>query len=462
MKKHLSFYLLGLIFCSILSACVLQAKTEKTNNNDNINDEQNVVYVIELMDEIAPQTWRKTRLGFEEAKRLDAKLIVIHLNTYGGTLIDADSIRTKILNCKIPVYAFIDNNAASAGALISIACDSIYMRSGANIGAATVVNQTSEQLPDKYQSFMRSMMRSTAETNKRNPQIAEAMVDPDMEVEGVSPKGKVLTFTTEEAIANGFCEGKAEDIADVVAKSNINNPQIITQKLTGLEKTIGFLIKPIISGLLIMMIIGGIYFELQTPGIGLPLVIAIIGALLYFFPLYAAGLAAHWEMVIVVAGFILLVLEIFLFPGFGVAGISGIALILFGLIYSMIPNEGLKVNFQHFGMLITAILTVIIATTCAFIACVYLAKKLLTTTNQHIKIALNDVQNTDDGYSVADQKYLQMIEMVAQSFSVLRPAGKIILNNEVFDAVTEGEWIDKGENVKIVSYINGQLVVRKE
>jgi len=145
-----------------------------------------------------------------------------------------------------------------------------------------------------------------------------------------------------------------------------------------------------------------------------------------------------------------------------VAGISGIVLILFGLIYSMIPNEGLKVNFQYFGMLITAILTVIIATTCAFIACVYLAKKLLTTTNQHIKIALNDVQNTDDGYSVADQKYLQMIEMVAQSFSVLRPAGKIILNNEVFDAVTEGDWIDKGENVKIVSYINGQLVVRKE
>ena len=462
MKKHLSFYLLGLLFCSILSACVLQAKTEKTNNNDNINDEQNVVYVIELMDEIAPQTWRKTRLGFEEAKRLDAKLIVIHLNTYGGTLIDADSIRTKILNCKIPVYAFIDNNAASAGALISIACDSIYMRSGANIGAATVVNQTSEQLPDKYQSYMRSMMRSTAETNKRNQQIAEAMVDPDTEVEGISPKGKVLTFTTEEAIAHGFCEGKAEDIANVVAKSNINNPQIITQRLTGLEKTIGFLIKPIISGLLIMMIIGGIYFELQTPGIGLPLVIAIIGALLYFFPLYAAGLAAHWEMVIVVVGFILLVLEIFLFPGFGVAGISGIVLILFGLIYSMIPNEGLKVNFQYFGMLITAILTVIIATTCAFIACVYLAKKLLTTTNQHIKIALNDVQNTDDGYSVADQKYLQMIEMVAQSFSVLRPAGKIILNNEVFDAVTEGDWIDKGENVKIVSYINGQLVVRKE
>jgi membrane-bound serine protease (ClpP class) len=442
-----------------MTACALQAKTEGNLEDNNIHD---TVYVIELMDEIAPHTWRKVKLGFDEAHKNNARLIIIHLNTYGGTLVDADSIRTKILNSDIPVYAFIDNNAASAGALISIACDSIYMRPGSNIGAATVVNQESEQMPDKYQSFMRSMLRATAETNNRNPKIAEAMVDPEVEIEGISSKGKVLTFTTEEAIINGYCEGKAENISEVVGKAKLNDPVVITQKLTVLDKIIGFLIKPLISGLLIMMIIGGIYFELQTPGIGLPLVIAILGVVLYFFPLYAAGLVANWEIVVFVLGFILLALEIFVIPGFGVAGISGIALMLFGLTYAMIPNNGLRVNYEHLGMLATAILTVIIAITLAFVICVYLAKKLLTTNNRHIKIALNDVQNTDQGYSTANRKYTQMINMTAEAFSILRPSGKIILNDDVYDAVTEGDWINKGESVKVVDYINGQLVVRKK
>ncbi|MDL2228224.1 nodulation protein NfeD, partial [Odoribacter sp. OttesenSCG-928-L07] len=263
-------------------------------------------------------------------------------------------------------------------------------------------------------------------------------------------------------IANGYCEGKAENISEVVEKTNLDNPTVITQTLTVLDKIISFLIKPLISGLLIMMIIGGIYFELQTPGVGFPLVIAILGVLLYFFPLYAAGLVANWEIVIFALGFILLVLEIFVIPGFGVAGISGIVLILFGLIYAMVPNDGIKINYEHLGMLATAILTVFIAVTLAFVVCIYLAKKLLTTQNKHIKIALNDVQDIDKGYSVAEEKYLQMIGSDATAFSVLRPSGKIILNYEVYDAVTEGGWIDKDSTVKVVDYINGQLVVRQE
>jgi len=121
------------------------------------------VYKFDVKEEIGPPVWRKMQQAFEEANEWDADLILLHMNTYGGMVTHADSMRTKILNSKIPVWVFIDNNAASAGALISIACDSIYMRKGANIGAATVVNQTGEQMPDKYQSYMRSTMRSTAE-----------------------------------------------------------------------------------------------------------------------------------------------------------------------------------------------------------------------------------------------------------------------------------------------------------
>src|SRR5690606_8512896 len=188
--------------------------------------------------EITKATWRQTVQAFEAADSLKADVFLIHMNTYGGTVLDADSIRTKILQSPIPVYVFIDNNAASAGALISIACDSIYMRPGGSIGAATVVNQTGSALPDKYQSYMRSTMRATAEAHgkdtiitandtifkwRRDPRIAEAMVDPRVFIEGIIDTGKVLTFTPTEAIENGYCEGTAENIQEVLQKVGIED-----------------------------------------------------------------------------------------------------------------------------------------------------------------------------------------------------------------------------------------------
>ena len=130
--------------------------------------EEKVVYKLNIKQEITRATWRQTQQAFEAADSLGAGLFLIHLNTYGGTVLDADSIRTRILQSRIPVVVFIDNNAASAGALISLACDSIYMRPGGSIGAATVVNQTGIPMPDKYQSYMRSTMRATAEAHGKD------------------------------------------------------------------------------------------------------------------------------------------------------------------------------------------------------------------------------------------------------------------------------------------------------
>ena len=205
----------------------------------------------------------------------------------------ADSMRTRILNSPIPVLAFIDNQAISAGALISIACDSIYMRTGGNIGAATVVDQTGAVVPDKYQSFMRSTMRATAESHgkdtiitgndtiikwHRDPRIAEAMVDPRIVAEGIDDSTKVLTFTAEEAMANGYCEGLANNIPEVLAKAGIKNYELVTYKPSGVDKLIGFLLSSVVQGILIMIMIGGIYFELQSPGIGFPLIVALTAA----------------------------------------------------------------------------------------------------------------------------------------------------------------------------------------
>jgi len=192
---------------------------------------------------------------------------------------------------------------------------------------------------------MRSLMRSTAEVNGRDPDIAQAMVDPDIVVKGVSELGKVLTFTTEEAIKHGFCEGEVNSKEEVLQKAGINNFTIEEQKLGFIEKIILFLIKPAISGLLIMCIIGGIYFELQTPGIGFPLILAVTAALLYFAPLYLHGLAEYWEILLFVVGLILLFVEIFALPGFGFVGITGIVLMVTSLVLALIFNVGFDFTF---------------------------------------------------------------------------------------------------------------------
>ena len=181
------------------------------------------VLKLELKADIDPRTSRYMDLGLAAARAGEYDLVVIEMDTYGGLVTDAKDIVEDLLDLEIPVYVFINKDAASAGALISIACDSIYMASGASIGAATVVVGDGAAAPDKYQSYMRSTMRSTAEQTGRDPAIAEAMVDQEIEIEGVTEAGKVLTFTTSEAIKNGFCEGEVNSIEDILAKTGHEN-----------------------------------------------------------------------------------------------------------------------------------------------------------------------------------------------------------------------------------------------
>lgn len=419
------------------------------------------VYTFEIHDDIAPPAERRTKKAMKDAKENDIDLIILHLNTFGGMLNSADNIRTMLLESEIPVWVFIDNNAASAGALISIACDSIYMRPGANIGAASVVNQTGEIMPDKYQSYMRSMMRSTAQAKGRDPKIAEAMVDPRIYIEGINDSNKVLTFTTEEAIIYGYCEGSAENIEQILKDNNIENYTIVEQKLSWVDLLISFLINPMISGLLIMLIIGGIYFELQTPGVGFPLVMAILGATLYFAPLYLEDLAANWEILLFIVGLALLAVEIFVIPGFGVAGISGIFLIILSLTLSLVHNQGFDFSFSGTGPVIKAFFTVIIAMGIAFFVSIWLSKKLFTT-SRFGELALSSTQEASDGFTSADLSLKEFIGQTAIAETMLRPAGKIRIDEDVYDATAETGYINKDELVVVVKFENQQMIVRKK
>lgn len=460
MKKSILLFLFPAI--TILSAFAdsLSISADSIKPNTFANKQANV-YVFDIKEEIGPSIWRKMEKAFNQAEELKSDLILLHMNTYGGAVVQADSMRTKILHSEIPVYVFIDNNAASAGALIAISCDSIYMRSGANIGAASVVNENGEVLPDKYQSYMRSTMRSTAEATGRNPNIAEAMVDPRIYIEGINDSGKVLTFTAKEAMEHNFCEGMGENIDEVLKLAQIKDYKITRFEPTRLDNIIGWLISPAVSGILIMLIIGGIYFEIQAPGIGLAGLAALVGALLYFAPLYLEGLAANWEILVFFIGLILLAIEIFALPGFGVAGISGIILMVSSLMLSLVGNVGFDFDPVSASRATEAVLIVFTALLIAIPLSVFIGFKFLNS-SFFGRLALNTVQETSRGYSSVDLTAgNSLVGKTGTAFTVLRPSGKISIDGEIYDATALTGYIEKGEAIKVVKFETAQAVVVK-
>ena len=444
------------LFFSMVAVFLALAGTMAQDTTDTFR-----IYRFEIREQIAPPVWRTTQMAFTEAERLGVDLVLINMNTYGGMLESADSIRTRILQASMPVYVFIDHNAASAGALISIACDSIYMVPGATIGAATVVDQQGEVVPDKYQSYMRAMMRSTAEATGRDPDIAQAMVDPRIRIEGIIDSGSVLTFTATEAYKNGFCEGVVNRMEEVLTQAGIDDYVIIDHQASTMDKLIGFLINPVVSGILIMIIIGGLYFELQSPGVGFPLVASIIGALMYFAPLYLEGLAENWEIVIFVVGVVLVAVEIFALPGFGVAGISGVTLILAGLILSLVMNVGLDFVYVDMTSLVSAFFTVTIAIFLSLLLSYMMTRTMFTGNRLFRSLALDTSLGTSEGYTSSVQIYKEQLGKRGIAYSVLRPSGRVRIDNEIYDATAISGYIDKGEEVEVIRYSTAQLFVRK-
>ncbi|WP_134090893.1 nodulation protein NfeD [Olivibacter sp. XZL3] len=418
------------------------------------------VYQYHLNDEIGPAAWRKTERAFAEAQEKGASYILIEINTYGGMLNYADSIRTKILESKMTTIAFINHNAASAGALVAIACDKIYMVAGASMGAASVVNPQGEVMPEKYQSYMRSLMRATAEAKGRDPRVAEAFVDPDVVLPELKEPGKVLTLTTDEALRIGIIDGEVAGSTEILAKEKLQGASLTRYQRTWVDTVIDFLINPAVSSVLILLIIGGIYFEMQTPGIGFALVVAIVAGLLFFAPLYIQGLADHWEIALFAAGIVLLLLEIFVIPGFGVAGILGIIAVLCGLTFSMVPNENFNFQPVEPNQVMSSFIIVIAATVAAIILCVIFGKSVLRS-SAFRRLVLTDEQQSGRGY-VSSVKNVDLINKEGLTKTDLRPSGKIEIEGKWYDAVALDGFIEKGSVVYVEKHENYNLFVRKK
>ena len=416
-------------------------------------DSLTVFYRIRLDQNIDPAARRLVTLGLEKAAAADADYILLDLNTYGGAVDAADSIRNAILRCDRPVISFVNMQAASAGALISIACDSIYMKTGSSIGAATVVDQAGNVMPDKYQSFMRGMMRSTAQATGRDPKIAESMVD----------TANVLSLTPSEAIEVGFCEGVCEDEFEVARKVAGSDGFIIRNMeddISWLDRLIQFLLNPLLQSIFMMMIIGGIFVEIRTPGIGLPLVTAIVGALLYFAPAYLGDLVSYWEILLFVVGLVLIGVEIFVLPGFGVCGILGIIAVVLSLAFAMVDNAVLfhwdgSLNLQP---ILRPIGIVIISASAAIFGSVLLVRKLFAT-RSFDHIALRQELKADEGFTGVASGLESFVGETVTVFTDLRPSGKVkTADGRIFEATLKfGGFAEKGTSLTVISAEQGRL-----
>ncbi len=425
-------------------------------------EKQPEVYTFQLKEDIGPSAWRFTKKAFDEAEQAGVAIMLIEMNTYGGQVNFADSIRSRILDSKLKTIVYINHNAASAGALIALACDRIYMGRGSSIGAASVVNQEGEVMPEKYQSYMRGLMRATAEAKGRDPRIAEAFVDSDVDLPGLKPKGKLLTLTGSEAVKTGIADGEANSIQAVFEQEHLINPAVTSMRITWIDKVISFLINPAVSGLLIILILGGIYFEMQTPGVGFALVVAVIAALLFFAPLYIEGLAAHWEIALFVLGIILIALEIFVIPGFGVPGIVGIIFLVCGLAFSMVTNDYFDFRPSGFGSgkLFNAFLVVIGAMVASIVLSVLFGKSILRS-GAFRRLVLADEQQAAQGY-VSSVQQADLIGKEGIAKTTLRPSGKIEIDGKWYDAVALDGFIESGVRIYVEKHENYNLFVRQK
>lgn len=459
--------LLLVVLMLLFSATVVQAKEgEKAMKA--------TILQVDLKESINSFTWLLIQKSLEKAYADKVDAVLIHMNTYGGEVVFADSIRSAILDAKFPVYVFVDNNAASAGALISIACDSIYMRSAATIGASTVVDQMGTAASDKVQSYMKGIIRATAEAQgkttriangdtttvwRRDPRIAEAMVDPDVVVPGVADTGKVLTFTANEALKFGYCEGIGENVDAVLEQIGYTDYKVEVFTMKGVDKLRGRLMGSVIRAILIMIIVAGIWFELQAPGIGLPTVAAIAAAILYFAPLYLEGLAQNWEIIAFVLGVLLLLVELFVIPGFGIAGIAGILFMVIGLVFALVGAD-FTFSLQGLAALEEPFLLVSLSIVASILILIWVTSKIGKKGGFLQNVALNTAQNNEDGFVGVPSAIFSLVGKQGVATTILKPSGKVNIEGKNYDAIALVGFIEPGTTVVVDRHEAGQVYVR--
>ncbi len=418
-----------------------------------IYSQQKLVYFAYIDGEIdlglAPYVTRVVN----EAEKNNASAIIFKINTFGGRVDAATQIKDAILSSKVLTIGFINNRAISAGALIALSCNKIVMVPGSSIGAATVVDQTGEKVGEKYQSYMRSEMRSTAERNGRRTDIAEGMVDERVVIPGLTDSTHLITLTSEEAYKYKIADTLIADYNGVLAAFDLENAEVVQVTSNWAEEVVRFLNNPIISSILIMIGFFGLMAEIKTPGWGLPGTAGLIALTLFFGSSYILQLASMLEILLFILGLVLLLAEIFIIPGFGVAGISGIALILVSIFLALLGSD----PFLDMRSVSLAIIQLSSSMVAALIG-IFLLAKFLPKTSAFSRLVLAETQTADKGF-VSFPSDTNLIGKTGVAFTTLRPGGTSLIDGKKVDVVADSEYIEKDKKIKVIRVEGIKVVV---
>ncbi|HUE76337.1 MAG TPA: NfeD family protein [Longimicrobiales bacterium] len=388
-----------------------------------------------------------------EAEAAGAQAVILELNTPGGRVDAAQRIVHAIEDAEVPVYAFVNRAAFSAGAMIALATDEVFMRSGAVMGAATPVDGTGQKAPEKIVSAMRSEMRALAERRGLDPRVAEAMVDEDIAIEGVVEQGKLLTLTTEEAAAIGFAR-VAEDMDEVLAMVGVSADRVVAAEINWAERVVRFITHPVVAPFLLSIGFLGLLVEIKTPAFGLA-GLAGAGALALFFGgHYLVGLAGWEELILLTAGLALLGVEVFIVPGFGVFGILGIGGILAGIYLSLVGSLSTASDYSQAAMILSAAVLMVLVS--AWVLARSLPRNMRLVRSG---IMLGEDTGRDVGYLSATVRS-ELVGMHGTAITDLRPAGVGRFGDERVDIVAEEGWLTSGTPIEIVRAEGYRHVVR--
>ncbi len=378
--------------------------------------------------------------------------MIIDINTPGGRIDAAWQIVDAIQNSPVPVYAFVDR-ALSAGAMIALAAEAIYVEPGATIGAATPVTGEGQKTSEKMVSAMRSEFRALAEARGRDPRIAEAMVDEEIEITGVVEAGKLLTLTADEALDLGYAKGMHSSLNDLVRELGQRPSDVTTIQPNWAELIVRFLTNPVVAPLLLTLGFLGLLFEVKTPGFGFGGLAGLIGLSLFFGAHLIVGLAGWEELMLITAGLVLIAVEVFIIPGFGVAGTLGIVSVGAGVVLSML---GRFPTLTDMGFAFSAVVAAMIIT--AVFAYAFL--RHLRWSRRLGGLFLRQATAKEAGYISGDVRS-DLVGQHGTAATTLRPAGVGMFGDERIDVVTEGPWIEAGRSIQILRSEGYRHVVRE-
>lgn len=416
-----------------------------------------VVYTIPISGMIdlglAPFLARTLR----EAEAAGAAAVVLDINTFGGRVDAAVAMRDALLNSRVRTIAFVNQRAISAGALITLACQTVVMTKGGTIGAATPVlgGGTGQSIPadEKTVSYVRSEFRATAEARSRPPEFAEAMVDADVVIEGVIEEGKLLTLTSAQAIEHRIADFTGDTLEAALEAAGITGAEVRVVEETWAESVVRFLTHPVISSLLMTVGFIGLLVEIRTPGFGVPGTFGLLSLGLFFWGHWIVQLAGWEELLLVAAGVALLLVEVFVVPGFTLAGVAGILALVTGLGMTLV---GAGATMSAF---VVALGRVAISILIALAGSLVLLR-LLPRLPFGRKLVLETDMEADEGYVSTPDSDRRWMGRSGTAISPLRPAGIADIDGARVDVVSDGAFIDAGTPIEVTRVDGNRIVVR--